>query len=106
MSHYNHKQFKYKGRYDPSYTRVVMIEKHNVNILKISSNFHYRMQTVLNLIRQAQDKKIPGPSIVVPTFSGLALVPPCSNFQSWHKLSGGITPNPCYGIVLFFCGLA
>jgi len=67
MSHYNHKQFKYKGRYDPSYTRVVMIEKHNVNILKISSNFHYRMQTVLNLIRQAQDKKIPGPSIVVPT---------------------------------------
>jgi len=66
MSHYNHKQFKYIGRYDPSYTRVVMIEKHNVNIMKISSNFHYRMQTVLNLIRQAQDKT-PLHSIVVPT---------------------------------------
>lgn len=34
------------------------------------------------------------------TVSGLALVPPCTSFDFSTKLSGGITPNPCYGIVL------
>ena len=38
---------------------------------------------------------------------GLGVVPPCTNFDFSTKLSGGITPNPCYRIVLFFfCGLA
>jgi len=60
-------QFKQRGRYDPSYTRVVMIEKYYANILNINNNFHYRMQTVLNLIRRAQNERMHSPSIVVPT---------------------------------------
>ena len=35
---------------------------------------------------------------------GLGVVPPCTNFDFSTKLSGGITPNPCYRIVLFFVG--
>ena len=27
---------------------------------------------------------------------GLGVVPPCTNFDFSTKLSGGITPNPCY----------
>jgi len=37
---------------------------------------------------------------IAPNVIGLGEVPPCTNFEFSTKLSGGILPNPCYGIVL------
>jgi len=44
--------------------------------------------------------------VIADNIFGLGEVPPCTNLKFRHKLSGGITPNPCYRIVLFLCGLA
>ena len=48
-------KFNYEGRYDISYTRIVMIEKWYLNKSNITFNFHHNMQMMLNLIRQRQD---------------------------------------------------
>jgi hypothetical protein len=47
--------FKYEDRYDISYTRIVIIEKWYPNQTNITSNFHYNMQMVINLIRHKQE---------------------------------------------------